>query len=184
MTVEASPGRGSRFMLLVPARLSMPVQETTPTEGENQSESEIIATMGGYSTSARKIGVLLADDHPVVSDGLSRLLNEQPDIQVVGQAGDGEAAINLARQLKPDVVLMDISLPLVNGFDATRRIVTECPDIRVIGLSMHEEPDMANSMLQAGAVAYLTKGGPIESLISAIRACMAPKDHPTDPTHP
>ena len=184
MTVEASPGRGSRFMLLVPARLSMPVQETTPTEGENQSESGTTAAVGSYSTSARKIGVLLADDHPVMSDGLSRLLNEQPDIQVVGQAGDGEAAINLARQLKPDVVLMDISLPLVNGFDATRRIVTECPDIRVIGLSMHEEPDMANSMLQAGAVAYLTKGGPIESLISAIRACMAPKDHPTDPAQP
>jgi signal transduction histidine kinase/CheY-like chemotaxis protein/PAS domain-containing protein len=181
MTVEASPGQGSRFVLLVPARLSMPTQETKPTEGENQSELEAIAVGGIYSASARKIGVLVADDHPVMNDGLSRLLNEQPDIQVVGQAGDGQAAIDLARQLKPDVVLMDIGLPLVNGFDATQRIVSECPDIRVIGLSMHEEPEMANSMLQAGAIAYLTKGGPIESLISTIRACIAPKDRSTDP---
>jgi signal transduction histidine kinase/CheY-like chemotaxis protein/PAS domain-containing protein len=184
MIVEASPGRGSRFVLLVPARLSMSIQETKPTGGENQSESGAIATGEDDANSARKIGVLVADDHPVMSDGLARLLNEQPDIQVVGKAGDGRAAIDLARQLKPDVVLMDISLPLINGFDATRQIVREHPDIRVIGLSMHEEPDMENSMLQAGAVAYLTKGGPIESLIAAIRVCMMPKYQSTDPAQP
>jgi len=125
-------------MLLVPARLSMPVQETTPTEGENQSESEIIAALGSYSTSARKIGVLLADDHPVVSDGLTRLLNEQPDIQVVGQAGDGEAAINLARQLKPERGAHGHQSSPGQWFRCNAAIVTECPDIRVIGLSMHE----------------------------------------------
>ena len=94
---------------------------------------------------------------------------------MVGQVGDGQAAVDLARQLKPDVVLMDVSLPLINGFEATRRIVSECPGIRVIGLSMHEEPDMAASMFKAGAAAYMTKGGPIERLIAVIRSCRAEK---------
>ena len=125
----------------------------------------------GVSAAARrKISVLIADDHPVLRHGLSKLLEEQPDIQVVGEAGDGQTVIELARKLKPDVVLMDVSLPVVNGCEATRQILFEFPNIRVIGLSMHEEAEMAASMCSAGAVAYLTKGGPIEPLIAAIRA--------------
>jgi len=102
--------------------------------------------------------------------GLIRLLQEQPDIQVVGEAGDGQAAVGLARQLKPDIVLMDVSMPVINGFDATQKIVSECPGVQVIGLSMHEERDMAAAMRKAGAVAYVTKGGPAEHLISVIRS--------------
>jgi two-component system, NarL family, response regulator NreC len=113
---------------------------------------------------------LIADDHPVMRQGLSMLLEEQPDIQVIGEAGNGRDAVKMARQLKPDVVLMDISLPDISGLDATRQILSECPGVSVIGLSMHEKSDMAGEMLKAGAVAYLTKGRPTEHLISAIRA--------------
>jgi len=122
------------------------------------------------SAGSRKISVVVADDHPVLRHGLAKLLEEQPDIQVLGEAGDGEMVIELARKLKPDVILMDVSLPIINGFEATRQIVFEFPKVRVIGLSMHEEAEMAESMYRAGAAAYLTKGGPIEPLIAAIRA--------------
>ena len=132
--------------------------------------AEAVPAAGG-----RKITVLVADDHPVLRHGLAKLLEEQPDIQVVGEAGDGQMVIELARKLKPDVVLMDLGLPIINGFEATRQIVFESPNIRVIGLSMHEEAEMAESMYKAGAVAYLTKGGPMEPLIAAIRAQVAEK---------
>jgi DNA-binding NarL/FixJ family response regulator len=81
----------------------------------------------------------------------------------------------MARQLKPDVVLMDVSLPDMSGLDATRLILSSCLEVSVIGLSMHEEDDIAASMMKAGAVAYLTKGGATEPLISAIRACVKQK---------
>jgi PAS domain S-box-containing protein len=169
LSIEAAPGCGSRFVLVVPIRLSAPRPGTKRTGSETPVDQNINEPP---QYEGIKTKVLLVDDHPVMRQGLSRLLDEQPDIQVIGQAGDGQSAIDLTRQLKPDVVLMDISLPLINGLDATRRIVSENPDIRVIGLSMHEEPDMATTMRQAGAVAFLTKGGPIEKLISAIRSCM------------
>ena len=170
MTIEAAPGQGSRFTLVVPVRLKAPagMQESTPAaEGPGKAES----ASHMESAAAGKISVLLADDHPVLRHGLTKVLEEQPDIHVVGEVGDGRAAVELARRLKPDVVLMDVSLPLMDGCEATRRIVSEWPGTKVIGLSMHEEPEMAATMFQAGATAYLTKGGPIEHLISIIRSC-------------
>ena len=119
-----------------------------------------------------QIRVMLVDDHAVMRQGLARLLSAVPDIQVVGEAADGLEAVNMAQAIAPDVVLMDLSLPKVNGIDATRMIHSSRPDIRIIGLSMFEEPHQAQAMIDAGAVAYLTKSGPAESLIAAIRNCM------------
>jgi CheY-like chemotaxis protein len=115
------------------------------------------------------IRVLLVDDHRMLREGIIGLLENQPDIEVVGEAGDGETAIDLARRLHPDVILMDVTMPRMGGIEATRRIATEMPDIRIVGLSMHEDEEMGRAMRRAGAVEYLPKDGPSQRLIRVIR---------------
>ena len=116
-----------------------------------------------------KIRVLLVDDHKILREGLAGLLRTQPDIDVIGEADDGETAVNLARDLLPDVVVMDVSMPNVNGIAATHRISVERPDVRIVALSLHESAQLAAALMEAGAAAYLTKGGSSDELIAAIR---------------
>jgi DNA-binding NarL/FixJ family response regulator len=118
----------------------------------------------------QKIRVLLADDHAVLRAGMTSLLNDEPDIEVVGEACDGQMAVELAVDLQPDVILMDMTMPRLNGIEATRRIIAQLPHVRIIGLSMHEHESVAVAMRKAGAKAYLTKDGHSEALIDAIRA--------------
>jgi len=117
----------------------------------------------------RTIRVLLVDDHELTRRGLALLLESTPGIRVVGQAGEAAQGIELARDLKPDVVIMDVSMPGVSGVDATRAIKAERPITRVIGLSMHEMDGVRQSMLGAGADDYVTKSAPPEDLLAAIR---------------
>lgn len=117
----------------------------------------------------QRIRVLLADDHAILRAGIVSLLHSFDDIEVVGEAGDGLEAVELAHQLEPDVILMDITMPRMSGIEATRRITRELPRIRVIGLSMHTEVDMGRALAEAGAVGYLTKGSPAQELVDAIR---------------
>jgi DNA-binding NarL/FixJ family response regulator len=114
------------------------------------------------------IRILLADDHRVFREGLSEFLADQPGLEIVGQAADGQAAVDLAMTLHPDVVLMDVTMPRMSGIEATRRILSKMPGVPVIGLSMHVEDDMAVAMRDAGAVAYLTKSGSSDHLVEAI----------------
>lgn len=117
-----------------------------------------------------KIRVLLADDHAILRDGLQSLLAEHEAIEVVGQASDGLEAIRQARDLQPDVVVMDIGMPRVNGLEATGRILKECPECRVLILSQHDDSDHVLDALSAGAVGYLLKRAAGTELADAIQA--------------
>ncbi len=124
------------------------------------------------------IRVLLADDHKILRQGLVRLLESEPDIEVVGEAADGQAAVELALETQPDVVVMDVSMPFCNGIDATRGMMTELPQTRVIALSMYEGEGWETKLREAGAAAYLPKDAAIDHLVSTIRTCMAASQPP------
>lgn len=116
-----------------------------------------------------KIRLLLAEDHTILRQGLAHLLSQESDIEIVGEAANGEVAVALASQVHPDVILMDMGMPLMNGIEATRRIHRDFPEIRIIGLSMYDEIEHAEAMLAAGASRYLSKTGPADQLIALIR---------------
>lgn len=120
-----------------------------------------------------KLRVFLADDHPVVRGGLRGLIESQPDMQVVGEAVDGEAAVREAVALRPDVVVMDISMPAMGGAEATARIRRECPDARVVVLTAHEDSGYLKQMLAAGAVGYVLKRSAADDLVRAVRGAAA-----------
>lgn len=116
------------------------------------------------------ITVILADDHPVVRRGLAAIVDAEDDIQVVGEAENGEAALQLARRLKPDVMLMDLQMPVLDGVEAIKRIHAELPAIKVIVLTTFADDDYIYAGIAAGARGYLLKDAPPEQLIEAIRA--------------
>ncbi len=115
------------------------------------------------------VRVLIVDDHTVMRKGLTSLLDDEEGIRVVGTAASGEEGIERARQLRPDVILMDVSMPGMSGAEATRAIKDELPQTRVIGLSMHDLDGTREHMLACGAEVYLTKDGPLADLLAAIR---------------
>lgn len=117
-----------------------------------------------------KIRVLLADDHSIVREGLRATLAAYPEIEVVGEATDGAEAVKTCRALRPDIVLMDITMPGTNGIEATRILKQECSETRVLVLTMHESDDYFFEMLNAGACGYFVKGGSTAELVSALRA--------------
>ena len=178
MEIESTPGKGSRFTLWVPGPRvrATDLPPATSAEGSERSPQTIGPPAGVSSDSRdlRKIRVLLVDDHRVMRQGLARLLQQEPDIEIVGEAPDGPTAVALTRQLQPDVVSMDIDLPGMNGIEVTRLIRTEFPRVQVIGLSMFEEVEHIAAMGEAGAATYIAKSGPPEALLAAIRACAKP----------
>jgi two-component system, NarL family, response regulator NreC len=117
----------------------------------------------------KKLRVLLADDHKVVRDGLRLLIDGQRDMRVVGEAGNGKEALRQARDLKPDVVIMDLSMPELNGLQATERLKAERPGVKVVVLTLHEDPDYLLQLCKAGAVGYVLKRSAGDDLICAIR---------------
>lgn len=118
----------------------------------------------------KKTTVLVCDDHAVFREGVKQILSSQPDIDVVGEAANGLEAVQLARRLRPEVVLMDIAMPLLRGFDATERIKRYCPETKVLIFSIYEDDDMVARCLAAGASGYVLKDTPPLQLIYAIQA--------------
>jgi DNA-binding NarL/FixJ family response regulator len=116
------------------------------------------------------ITVLLAEDHAVVREATAEVVDHQSDMRVVGQAGTGEEAVRLARQLRPDVVVMDIAMPQLDGLEATSRIAAACPECHVLVLTAREEEHYIIELLQAGALGYLPKTVALDELLDAIRA--------------
>jgi PAS domain S-box-containing protein len=167
--VNSTPGKGSRFALTIPSlqiqanRLAAP--EAAPPAGRSQAQMPL-------ADKEPVIRALIADDHALFRDGVARLVDKEADIRCIGQAANGREVIELARSLKPDVILMDINMPEISGLEATQAIHRDLPEIRIIGLSMHDDPELAQAMYAAGAVGYKSKSCAAAELVAAIRNVM------------
>ncbi|MBI5507883.1 MAG: response regulator [Deltaproteobacteria bacterium] len=166
MEIDSAPGRGSRFRLVAPATPAkdMPVSRAATAASHAATPSPESAAK------SQKIRVMLVDDHEVMRQGLAELLAGENDLEIVGEAADGRAGIALLSKVRPDVVLMDVNMPGLSGVETTTIIHTERPDVRIIGLSMFEEDEMAAAMFAAGAEAYFVKSAPTTALVQAIRS--------------
>ena len=123
------------------------------------------------------IRILLADDHAILREGIRALLEDQPDMAVVSEAADGRRAVELACQQRPDVVVMDIGMPLLNGLEATRQIKRDCPQVAVLILTMHDNEEYVSQSLEAGASGYVLKRAASSELVMAIRAVAAGQNY-------
>jgi PAS domain S-box-containing protein len=169
LRVISAPGQGTQVTMRVPMRgaeveAAEEVAEQAARRMAETGRGEVAPEAG-----ERPVQVLLVDDHTIMRQGLARMLQDEPGIELAGQADNGQEAVALALMTHPDVVLMDVSMPGMDGVEATRRILAELPDVKVIGLSMHEGAEIAARMRQAGAVDYLSKGGDPADLVSTVR---------------
>jgi DNA-binding NarL/FixJ family response regulator len=121
-----------------------------------------------------KTTILIVDDHELFRDGLKKLINCESDIEVIGEARNGQEAVSLARELQPDVILMDVKMPVMDGIEATRRILSETPGMKILGLSMYSGDGFNSGMMQAGALGYILKGGELEVLLDKVRKVAGP----------
>jgi CheY-like chemotaxis protein/anti-sigma regulatory factor (Ser/Thr protein kinase) len=178
MEIESRPGQGTRIRLLAPLSAAVDEAAEEILDLGTRTVADVLdipvspegAPLGPGGANGDRIRVLLADDHAIVRKGLKGLLQDLPDIEIVGEAADGSEALCQARALRPDVIIMDVNMPRMSGIEATRCIKQEQPSIAVIGLSLHEEQEVIASLLQAGASSYVKKGGPPDDLLRAIRA--------------
>ncbi len=174
LKIESAPQRGAKFTLIAPT--VYPV-ETVKARIERKREQTQAEPQEALKRAARgqTLRILIVDDHKVIRQGMAARLKREPDLEIAGEAGDGEEAIERAHALRPNVILMDYSMPRMDGVEATRRIHAALPEIRIIGLSMYQEADRAKAMYDAGAAAYVTKSAELDDLLRAIRANHTPK---------
>jgi signal transduction histidine kinase len=168
LLMDSREGEGSRITIVVPVERVTP-EATAVAIVLPPTERRATALARPEPRLPARVRVLIVDDHPVMREGLTLLLSRHPDMEVIGQAVNGQHAIELTRRFQPEVVLMDISMPVLNGIEAARVILRESPQVKIIGLSLHEDADRAQTMLSAGAVRYLSKSRASEDLVSAIR---------------
>jgi two-component system nitrate/nitrite response regulator NarL len=148
-----------------------------PPAGPGVPKAAGPARQGGPGNAARRtrrrLRLVIVDDHPLVRKGIGSCLDRRPEFEVVAEAGDGKAAVDIAKALAPDIVLMDLELPLMDGLAVTELLRRENPDIKVLILSMHSSPEQVLRILKAGARGYVLKGAPPEVLVQAIETVQA-----------
>jgi CheY-like chemotaxis protein len=178
MKIRSAVGRGSTFLIAVPD--GDPRDATRGARGEGREGGEARGARDEAGTPVPRpsgptpLRVLLVDDHKITRQGLAALLGEQSDLEVVGEAGNGREAIHLASQLRPDVIVMDVAMPVMAGDEVTRQIKRHWPGVRIIALSMFEEANLGQTMRAAGAEAYLLKTAPSDAVLAAIRGGPSP----------
>jgi len=176
MKIHSVKGQGTTFHIVVPdspvAENSYPAAGAAPHAGPTSEVGPDGHGPAGHG--GPPLRVLLADDHEIVREGLRSLLSDEPGVEVVGEAANGREAVDQAYRLQPDVVIMDVAMPLINGDDATRQIKMHLPKTRVIALSMYEEPETVEKMRRAGAEGYILKTVASEELLAAIRVKSTP----------
>jgi PAS domain S-box-containing protein len=179
LNVHSTPGSGTTITLIAPLEANeSAVRDSTITAIDNAHPSEIASSPQSHPGESRPVFVLVVDDHSMVRQGLKSLLHLESDIAVVGEASNGEEAVQLALQLQPDVILMDINMPKIDGIEATHLIHSKLPGTRIIGLSMLDAEDQAEAMLKAGAAAHLSKNCNSKTLLAAIRGKTAARKSP------
>ena len=165
LEIDSAPGRGSRVALTVPH--GQADAAAFPVDGV--CTPVVLPPRGAAEDQETTIRVLLVDDHALFRKGLARLVKKVPGLEVVGEAQDGQEAIQFAQELKPDVILMDINMPGINGIEATRAIHERHPEVCIIGLSMYDDPEKERAMRAAGATDYKNKGCAPADIVAAIR---------------
>ena len=169
LEVTSAAHKGASVKVSIPLHQDAAGMERWRSHAEQALMRGHAAGDGASEPVEAPIRVLLADDHRMLREGLSSVINAQPDMMVVGEASDGMAAIELAKTLRPSVILMDINMPQLNGIEATKTIKTEWPEIQVVGLTFLKEENMRKLMNEAGACAFLSKGESFDTLSSTIR---------------
>jgi two-component system CheB/CheR fusion protein len=158
--VESAPGRGTRVFVELPMMGSEELARTVQATAEEETDEEVAAL---------KVRILVADDHEIVRCAIAEMLADQAGLEVVGHAANGEEAIKKTWELLPDVVLMDVRMPVMDGIEATRRICKELPGTVVIGLSARDEEDVPEKLKEAGAMGFVDKAAPPDQLLAALR---------------
>lgn len=164
--IMSEPGKGTKATLYIPIK----EKEQRVMSINQEKEKELSSSKDGEKSKHKvDLKILIADDHQMVRNGFRQMINKQEDMNVVGEAADGEETVQLARKMKPDVILMDVNMPAMDGIEATKIITSELPDICVIGLSLHDSDEVVSNMFSAGASAYLSKDQAFKELVKTIR---------------
>jgi PAS domain S-box-containing protein len=169
--IQSHPGKGTTVTLTAPVQKSVLIGLRGPENGAESAAGppvQQLVVQQHARLRTGKIKVMLVDDHTVLRTGLAAMLSKSGAIEIAGQAANGEEAVALARNARPDVILMDINMPKMNGVEATRAISAELPGTRIYALSMYDAEDQAAQMIEAGAAGYLSKSGSLEELLAAI----------------